>query len=229
LSESEPLGIAAEIPDERELPALLLVPEGAHTLLVLAHGAGAGMHHPFMQSLAIALADNGVATLRWDFPYMAAGLRRPDRPAVAVAAVRRAVAWGRRLRDERIPLARLVAGGKSFGGRMTSTAAAEAPLGGVSGLALVGFPVHPVGRPDTQRAAHLSRVSIPVLVLQGTRDKMGSIDLLAPIVATLPPGSMLHVEDDADHGFHVRKRSGRDDNEVIRSLAGGLAQWTEGR
>lgn len=225
--ESELVAIAPDAPEEEELPALLLVPEGAHALLVLAHGAGAGMRHTFMEALAIALADAGVATMRWEFPYMAAGRRRPDRSPVAVAAVRRAVAEGRRLRDRLIPGARLIAGGKSFGGRMTSTAAAAGPLPGVAGIALVGFPLHPVGRPGTDRAAHFHDLTIPVLVLQGTRDKMGAIDALRPLVATLPAGSALHVEDDADHGFHVRKRSGRDDLDVIRSLAARLAQWAE--
>ncbi len=223
--ESELIAIAPDTPEDGELPALLLAPDGAHALLVLAHGAGAGMRHPFMEELAVALAEAGVATMRWEFPYMAAGGRRPDRKPVAVAAVRRAVAEGRRLRDRRIPGARLIAGGKSFGGRMTSTAAADQPLPGVAGIALVGFPLHPVGRPGTDRAAHFRDLTIPVLVLQGTRDKMGAIDLLRPLVATLPPGSILHIEDDADHGFHVRKRSGRDDADVIRSLAGRLAQW----
>ena len=227
LPESELLAIGSDTSDGIEIPALLQLPEAADVLLVLAHGAGAGMRHPFMERLAVALAEVGVATLRWEFPYMAQGRRRPDRPPIAVAAVRRAVAEGRRVRDGRIPGARLIAGGKSFGGRMTSVAASERPLDGVDGLALVGFPLHPVGRVGTDRAAHFREVTVPVLVLQGTRDKMGSIDLLQPLMATLPRGSDLHVEDDADHGFHVRKRSGRDDDEVIRSLARALAEWAE--
>ena len=227
MSESEPLRVAAGSPEGSELPALLLMPEKATALLVFAHGAGAGMRHPFMESLAVALAEAGLATLRWEFPYMAAGRRRPDRPPAAVAAVRQAVDAARRVRDDRIPRARLIAGGKSFGGRMTSTAASESHLEGVAGLALVGFPLHPVGRPGSDRAAHLLSVDVPVLVLQGTRDKMGAVELLEPIVATLPHGSSLHIEDDADHGFHVRKRSGREDADVVRSLARGLARWAD--
>lgn len=226
MPEAESIDIVGDSPDDDVIPALYLAPDRPRALLVLAHGAGAGMRHGFMQSLAAALADEGVATLRWEFPYMAAGRRRPDRLPVAVAAVRRAAAAGRRLRDQRVPSARLLAGGKSFGGRMTSTAASLEPLAGVEGLALIGFPLHPVGRQGTQRADHLTAVSVPLLVLQGTRDKMGSLDLLEPIVAGLTAGE-IHVEEDADHGFHVRKRSGRDDGEVIRSLARAVARWAD--
>lgn len=225
---NQPHRIPPGLSGEAELPALFQKPDDAHSLLVLAHGAGAGMRHTFMEALAGALVDFGVATLRWEFPYMSEGRRRPDRPPVAIAAVHRAVQEGRRLRDHHLPRARLLAGGKSFGGRMTSTAAAEGLLDGVAGLALIGFPLHPVGRPGITRAEHLASVNVPVLVLQGTRDKMGAIEALRPIVAGLPAGSSLHVEDDADHGFHVRKRSGRDDAGVIRSLAAGLARWAEG-
>lgn len=219
--------IAPDSPDATALPGLLRVPAEARALYVLAHGAGAGMRHAFMEALAAALADEGVATLRWEFPYMAAGGRRPDRPAVALPAVRRAVATGRRLRDELDPALPLFAGGKSFGGRMTSTAAAESPLDDVRGLVFVGFPLHPAKRPGTTRAEHLADVGPPMLFLQGTRDALAELDLLRPVVVALGPRATLHLEDDADHGFHVRKRSGRDDPAVIRSLAGAAAEWMD--
>lgn len=219
------LEIPAGSPDDPSLPALLRVPDRPRALYVLAHGAGAGMRHGFMQDLAAALAMEGVATLRWEFPYMASGGRRPDRPPVAVAAVRRAVATARNLRDDLDPSIPLFAGGKSFGGRMTSTADAEGSLVEVAGLVFVGFPLHPAKRPGIQRAAHLHRVSRPMLFLQGTRDALADLELLRPVLAELGERATLHLEDDADHGFHVRKRSGRDDAAVIRSLAEAAARW----
>lgn len=219
------LEIPAGSPDDPPLPALLRLPDRPGALYVLAHGAGAGMRHGFMQDLAEALATEGVATLRWEFPYMAKGGRRPDRPPVAVAAVRRAVATARRIRDDLDPSIALFAGGKSFGGRMTSTADAEGPLDGVAGLVFVGFPLHPAQRPGIERAAHLHRVSRPMLFLQGTRDALADLELLRPVLSELGDRATLHLEDDADHGFHVRKRSGRDDGAVIRSLAEAAARW----
>lgn len=183
------------------------------------------MRHAFMEGLAQALADRGVASLRWEFPYMAAGSRRPDRAPVAVAAVRRAVAAGVRLRDERYPGRPVVAGGKSFGGRMTTTAAADDGLPGVAGLVLVGFPLHPAGRPGIERADHLKRVALPLLFLQGTRDALAGLELLRPVLDELGGRATLHLEEDADHGFHVRKRSGRDDEAVLVSLAAAVAGW----
>lgn len=217
--------VPAGAPGEVALPALLVVPDDPRALLVLAHGAGAGMRHRFMEDFSRALAEEGVATLRWEFPYMAAGSRRPDRPAVAVPAVGRAVGEGERLRDARWPGVPLLAGGKSFGGRMTTTAAAEGRLSGADALVLVGFPLHPAGRPGAERAHHLAAVPHDMLFLQGTRDALAGLDLLEPVLAALGPRATLHLEPDADHGFHVRRRSGRDDVDVIRSLAHAVAVW----
>jgi predicted alpha/beta-hydrolase family hydrolase len=225
MTEAEALPIRG--PDDVESTALLLAPDDPVALLCLAHGAGAGMRHDFMERFAQALAEEGVATLRWEFPYMAAGRRRPDRPGVAVPAVRHAVARAVEVRDARWPGLPLLAGGKSFGGRMTSTAAAERPLDGVVGLVLVGFPLHPAGRPGTERAQHLSSVSVPMLFLQGTRDALAGLDLLRPVLSDLGPAATLHVEDDADHGFHVRKRTGRDDDGVRRSMATAVRAWLD--
>ncbi|MBW8838085.1 MAG: alpha/beta hydrolase, partial [Burkholderia sp.] len=183
---------------------ILQKPEGAFCLYVLAHGAGAGMRHPFLQRLSDALGSLGVATLRYEFPYMVDGRRRVDPAAVAHGRVREAV---RAAADQGLPV---FAGGKSYGGRMTSEAQAEEPLPGVRGLAFVGFPLHPAGKPGTGRAGRLASVRLPMLFLQGTRDDLARLDLLRPVVDGLPHAS-LHVIDDADHSFHVRKSSGRTD------------------
>jgi uncharacterized protein len=206
------------------VPALLLRPRDARALCVLAHGAGAGMLHPFMESLARALSARGTATLRYEFPYMARGLRRPDAEAVLLATVRAAVAAGR-ARADGLPL---VAGGKSMGGRMTSRAAALEPLEGVRGLVFVGFPLHPAGRPDTTRAGHLGRVTVPMLFLQGDRDRLADLARLRPVVAHLGRRARLRVFAGADHSFHVPKRSGRTDAEVIEIMAAALADWATG-
>src|SRR5688572_8644997 len=182
---------------------MLVRPRGARLMLVLAHGAGAGMRHPFMQAFAEALAGRGVATWRYEFPYMAAGRARVDPPDVCDATVREAVAAAAAA-TPRLPL---VAGGRSFGGRMTSTAQARAPVEGVRGLVFAGFPLHPAGRPGTSRADHLTGVDVPMLFLQGTRDELAPLAALRPIVGELARAT-LHVVDDADHGFHVRKKSG---------------------
>jgi len=197
---------------------ILRRPPEAWCLYVLAHGAGAGMRHPFLESLAGALAGEGVATLRYEFPYLEQGKKRIDPPAVLHARVREAVAAAAK---ERLPL---FAGGKSMGGRMTSQAQALEPLPGVRGLAFVGFPLHPAGRPGTERAAHLRDVDLPMHFLQGTRDDLADLALLRPIVEGLP-SSTLHVVDDADHSFHVRKQSGRGDGEVLVELARAFAAW----
>ncbi|HUE77792.1 MAG TPA: alpha/beta family hydrolase, partial [Longimicrobiales bacterium] len=183
------------VADSGDVSALLVAPPSPRAALVLAHGAGAGMRHAFMQAVADGLAERGVATLRYQFPYMEAGGRRPDRPAVAHAAVRAAVdAAGRELPD--VPL---FAGGKSFGGRMTSQAAADAPLPGVRGLVFFGFPLHPPGRPGTERADHLAAVTVPMLFLQGTRDDLADLALLRPVLEPLGDRATLHVVEGADH------------------------------
>jgi hypothetical protein len=183
------------------------------------------MRHRFMEDLAGRLAAHGVATLRYDFPYMAAGGRRPDRPPKLHATVRAAVAKGAEL----LPGAPLFAGGKSMGGRMTSGAAAGEELPGVRGLVFVGFPLHPAGKPGTTRADHLVEVEVPMLFLQGDRDKLADLVLLRPIVEHLEARATLHVVDGADHGFHVLKRSGRTDDEVMEELAERAARWMEGQ
>jgi len=192
----------------------------AFCLYVLAHGAGAGMRHPFLEALADALAARGVATLRYEFPYMEQGKRRIDPPPVLHARVREAA---QAAALEGLPL---FAGGKSMGGRMTSQAQALEALAGVRGLAFVGFPLHPAGQPGTERAAHLSDVRLPMLFLQGTRDELADLALLRPIVEALPQAT-LHVVEDADHSFHVRKKSRRSDSEVLDELSRTFAGWAQ--
>jgi uncharacterized protein len=201
-------------------PPLLDRPADARALLVLAHGAGAGMRHPFMGALAGELGARRIATLRYEFPYMAEGRRRPDPPRTAVATVRAAVAAA----ADEAPGLPLFAGGKSFGGRMTTLAAAEGGLD-VLGLVLVGFPLHPAGRPGTERARHLADVRLPMLFLQGTRDRLAEPALLEPVLSGLGERATVHVEEGADHGFHVLKRSGRTDAQVVASLAAAVAGW----
>jgi len=204
-----------------EVSGLLLRPDGARLLYVLAHGAGAGMRHPFLESISQRLAERSLATLRYQFPYMEQRARRPDPPAVAAATVRAAVMEAARV----APGLPLVAGGKSFGGRMTSTAQAEAPLPGVRGLVFLGFPLHPPGRPGDSRAEHLARVQIPVLFLQGTRDEFADLKLLQPVVKRLGERATLDLVEGGDHSFHVLKRSGRTDTDVMGELVGMIADW----
>lgn len=208
-------------PRSGEVGAALVLPDDAVALLVFGHGAGAGMHHPFMADMARRLAARRVATLRYQFPYMEAGRRRPDPPPVLLETVRAAVARAAAL----APGLPLVAGGKSMGGRMASTAAAEAELPGVRGLVFFGFPLHPAGRPSTGRAEHLAEVGLPMLFLQGTRDGLADLGLLAPIIERLTPPATLHVVEGADHGFHVLVRSGRTDEEVADEIADHAARW----
>ena len=205
---------------------LFVRPPDARALLVLAHGAGAGMRHPFLQAIAEALAGQGVATLRYQFPYMSQAVRgaRPDPPAVAVGSVRAAIAEA----TQRAPELPLFAGGKSFGGRMTSTAAAESPLDRVRGLVFLGFPLHPPGRPGAARAAHLDSVTVPMLFLQGTRDTLAALDLMRPVCDHLGARATLHVVDGADHSFGVLKRSGRTNAEVVAELASAISTWIAG-
>jgi predicted alpha/beta-hydrolase family hydrolase len=208
-----------------EVSALLLEPTGCQALYVLAHGAGAGMRHPFMEAIAQRLAGHGIATLRYQFAYMEQRGRRPDPEPLLLATVRAAVAQGREVAGDRP----LIAGGKSMGGRMTSRAAAAEPLEGVSGIAFLGFPLHPAGQPGVSRAAHLDHVPLPMLFLQGTRDTLADLGLLEPVVARLGERATLRVVDGADHGFHVLKRSGRTDEQVLDELAAAVAEWREGR
>jgi len=205
-----------------DVSGLFLRPDGARLLYVLAHGAGAGMRHPFLESISQRLAERGIATLRYQFPYMEQRGRRPDPPAVAAATVRAAVIEAARV----APGLSLVAGGKSFGGRMTSTAQAEAPLPGVRGLVFLGFPLHPPGRPDNKRAEHLAQVRIPMLFLQGDRDEFADLKLLKPVLKGLGDRATLHLVEGGDHSFHVLKRSGRTDTEVMGELADAMVDWT---
>jgi uncharacterized protein len=209
--------------DRGEVSALLCRPTKARRLLVLAHGAGAGMNHPFMANLADELAGVGVATLRYQFPYMEERRRVPDAPAVLLATVVAAV----RAAAEAAPGLPLFAGGKSMGGRMTSQAAAQQPLEGVRGLVFFGFPLHPLKKPGTKRADHLAKVTIPMLFLQGTRDALADLTLLRPVCARLGSLATLHVIETADHAFHVLKSSGKTDEQVLRELAETAASWGE--
>lgn len=200
---------------------ILQRPADAWALYVFAHGAGAGMNHSFMTAMADALGQEGIATLRYDFLYMEQGKRRIDPPAFLHQRVREAVAAGS---AQGLPM---IAGGKSMGGRMTSQAQAIGPLPNVHGLAFIGFPLHPAKQPSTKRADHLKQVQIPMLFLQGTRDELADLTLLTPIVNALPTAKMQIIEG-ADHSFHVLKRSGRTDAEVLRELAETTAAWAKG-
>jgi len=202
-------------------PILLDGPQAPSACYVLAHGAGAGMNHPFMAAVAKGLAERGIATLRYQFPYMDKGSKRPDTPRVAHATVREAVAEAAR----RLPGVPLFAGGKSFGGRMTSQAQAIEPLAGVRGLAFLGFPLHAAGKPSDERAAHLQDVKVPMLFLQGTRDDLADLSLLRPVVKGLGARATLETFDDADHSFHVPARTGRKDAEVMADLLDRLVRW----
>jgi predicted alpha/beta-hydrolase family hydrolase len=210
-----------DLENAASVSALLLRPDNARACFVFAHGAGAGMSHPSMETIATGLGDRGIATLRYQFPYMEKGSKRPDAPAVAHAAVRAAVGEAARCCSG-LPL---IAGGRSFGGRMTSQAQAIAPLSGVRGLAFLGFPLHPVGKPSAARAAHLSDIHIPMLFLQGTRDQLAELTLLEPVVKDLGGLASLHVVQEADHSFHVLARSGRNDREVMNEVLDTLAAW----
>jgi predicted alpha/beta-hydrolase family hydrolase len=210
-----------EVTASGEVSALLLRPAEAKWMLALAHGAGAGMSHPFMSALAEELGRVGVATLRYQFPYMEARRRKPDAPNVAVAAVAAAV----KAAEQAAAGLPLLAGGKSFGGRMTSTAAAELRLETVRGIVFFGFPLHPPNRPATKRGAHLSQVKQSMLFLQGTRDELADLELLRPICAKLGSRAQLHEIEDADHSFHVLKRSTRTAEGILRELAETTSAW----
>jgi uncharacterized protein len=215
--------VTVRIDDAHQVSGLLLVPPQARACYVLAHGAGAGMTHPFLDAVASELGARGVASLRYQFPYMQQGSKRPDPPGLAQAAVRGAVAEAARLTPD-LPL---VAGGKSFGGRMTSQAQAVLPLPGVHGLAFLGFPLHPAGWPADDRGRHLFGIQVPMLFLQGERDKLADQQLLGQLVERLGALATLRLFQDADHSFHVPARTGRKDAEVRSALADALVAWTD--
>src|SRR5262245_15574275 len=204
--------------NKESVSGLLMAPAGARACYVLAHGAGAGMTHPFMATVADGLAQRGIATLRYQFPYMERGSKRPDSPKVAQAAVRAAVAEAARL----APGLPLITGGKSFGGRMTSQAQAAEPLPGVRGIAFLGFPMHAPGKPSEERARHLLDVKLPMLFLQGTRDDLAHLSILLPVVEQLGPPAVLKLFPEADHSFHVPARTGRKDADVLREVLDAL-------
>jgi uncharacterized protein len=207
-----------------EVSALLVRPDPARHLYVFGHGAGAGMRHRFMEAAADALARRGIATFRYQFPYLENGSRRPDPQPILLATVRSAVAAAR----EAAPDLPLLAGGKSMGGRMTSlAAAAEGGLPGVGGLVFFGFPLHPAGQPGTSRAEHLDRVPAPTLFLQGTRDKLADLDLLRPVLDRVGPRATLHVVEGADHSFEKLKRAGGSLVETLDELAAAVARWAD--
>ena len=216
-----PQALTIAVDDAQRVSGLLQAPPGARACYVLAHGAGAGMAHPFMETIANELAARGIATLRYQFPYMEQGSKRPDTPKLAQATVRAAVAEASR----RLPDLALFAGGKSFGGRMTSQAQAASPLPGVRGLVFLGFPLHPPAQPSDERGAHLFAVQIPMLFVQGTRDQLADLQLIQTLVGELGARATLKLFQDADHSFHVPARTGRKDSEVRVELLDALADW----
>jgi predicted alpha/beta-hydrolase family hydrolase len=203
--------------------ALLVRPDAPRACYVFAHGAGAGMTHSFMEAFANGLCERGIASLRYQFPYMEKASKRPDPPAVAQAAVRAAVAKA----AEIFPGLGLIAGGKSFGGRMTSQAQAALPLPGVRGLAFVGFPLHAAGKPSIERADHLGKIDIPMLFLRGSRDSLAEATLIEGVVKRLGRLARLHLVDGADHSFHVLARSGRNDREVMDEILDAFVGWAD--
>ena len=214
-----------DIGQAHRVSGLWLAPEASRAVYVFAHGAGTGMRHAFMEAAAQGLAARGIASLRYQFPYMERGSRRPDAPPLAQATVRAAVA----VTAQRAPSLPLFAGGKSYGGRMSSQAQAAAPMPGVRGLAFLGFPLHPAGEPTDARAAHLSDVQVPMLFLQGARDELADLSLLQPLVARLGGHATLHAVADADHSFHVPARSGRNDAQALDEVLDAFAAWIDRR
>ena len=223
MKEISPQSLRIEIGPTESVSGLLMLPEQARACYVLAHGAGAGMTHRSMEAMASGLAERGIASLRYQFPYMEKGSKRPDSPAIAQAAVRAAIAEAARCCPE-LPL---LAGGRSFGGRMTSQAQAASPLPGIRGLAFFGFPLHPAGKPSSERARHLADVKIPMLFLQGTRDALAELSLLEPVVKGLGARARLNLAAGADHSFHVLKSSGRNDREVMDEMLDAFVGWAE--
>ena len=206
-----------------DVSALLMRPLGADCLLVLGHSAGAGMRQDFMEALASCLADRRIATFRYQFPYMEQGRRRPDFQPILLKTVRSAVGAASAVSDG-LPL---FAGGKSMGGRMTSLAASTGPLSAIQGIVFFGFPLHPAQKPGIERGEHLKDVDVPLLFLQGPRDKLARLDLLEPVCRDLGHRATLHLVEGADHGFHVLKRSGRTDDEVREELADATRSWID--
>ncbi|HEY0681648.1 MAG TPA: alpha/beta family hydrolase [Steroidobacter sp.] len=217
----KPAPLSIEVKPNIRVSALLQMPASAKSCFIFGHGAGAGMNHSFMADLANALESRAIGTLRYQFPYMENGSKRPDPPALCHATVRAAVEEA----HKQAPGVALIAGGKSFGGRMTSQAQAAKSLPDVRGLAFVGFPLHPAKKPSVERAAHLAEVNIPMLFLQGTRDDLADLTLLEPIVDKLGTRATLKRIEGADHSFHVLARSGRNDREVMEELADTIASW----
>jgi uncharacterized protein len=221
MSSAKTQPITITVSDDRRVSALLQVPPRARACYVMAHGAGAGMTHPFMVEIAAGMAERGIATLRYQFLYMEQRSKRPDPPKLAQAAVRAAVMESAHRLSE-LPL---FAGGKSFGARMTSQAQAVSPLPGVRGLVFLGFPLHPPGKPSRERARHLFEVGIPMLFLQGTHDKLADLELLAPLCEELGARATLTQFPDADHSFHVPARTGRKDSDVRSQVLDAIANW----
>jgi predicted alpha/beta-hydrolase family hydrolase len=221
VTSAEDRSLALEVEGCGRVSALLTLPAAPAAAYVLAHGAGAGMSHPFMAAIAARLAERSVATLRYQFPFIERGTRRPDPPGVAHATVRAAVAEAN-VHLQGLPL---FAGGKSFGGRMTSQAQAGAPLPGVAGLVFLGCPLHPAGRPASERGEHLAKVERPMLFVQGSRDELADTALITALIDRLGARATLAMIDDADHAFHVRKRSGSDDAQVLSRIADTLRDW----
>ena len=215
--------VTIPVSDTTKVSGLPTAPARARACYVLAHGAGAGMKHPFMAAVAAELGERGIATLRYQFPYMEQGGKRPDPPKLAHATVRAAVAEAARL----VPKLPLFAGGKSFGGRMASQAQALQPLAGVQGLIFLGFPLHPAGKPSRERAEHLADVRVPMLFLQGTRDALAMLDQLEPVCAALGRRATLTLFQDADHSFHVPARTGRKDTQVRAEMLDALTAWID--
>jgi len=222
VSDAKPVTIAVD--ENIRVSGLLQAPKAVRACYVLAHGAGAGMTHAFMTAAAVELAERSIATLRYQFPYMEKGSRRPDPPKLAHATVRAAVAEAARL----LPKLPLIAGGKSFGGRMTSQAQAAAALPGVRGLAFLGFPLHPAGRPSRERGDHLFDVQIPMLFLQGSRDQLALLDQIEPVCKALGARATLVIVPGADHSFHLPARTGRKDKDVRAEVLDRLAAWIDG-
>ncbi len=223
MAEPDVQPLRLSLADGGQVSALLLEPPNASACYVMAHGAGAGMTHPFLTSLAVELGSRAIATLRFQFPYMELKAKRPDPPRVAHATIRSAVAQA----SARLPLLPLFAGGKSFGGRMTSQTQAMAPLQGVRGLIFLGFPLHPANKPSAERGAHLQDVHIPMLFIQGERDALAELDLLMPLVKDLGSRAMLHVLPHADHSFRVPARAVMRKSDIPREIAGVIAGWID--